>query len=407
MVSACLRCVHVSVLLNPWWLNIKPLSKRICRCLGLWWVKQTKCLPLLSLWLLSFLDFPLVRQMKRYCCYQQLHMVIFMITIIPWFSLVRRMKRWSNSSCTLLSLWLLSYLDFSWSDGWIGVPPAAAHDYLYDYYHTLIFLGQMDEEVIQQQLHIVIFMITIIPWFFLVRWMNRCSTSSCTWLSLWLLSYLDFPWSDGWRGDPTAAAHCYLYDYYHTLIFLGQTDEEVIQQQLHIVIFMITIIPWFSLVRRMKRWSNSSCTLLSLWLLSYLDFPWSDGWRGDPTAAAHCYLYDYYHTLIFLGQADEEVFHQQLHMIHSILTELTKVDAEQGNVGKLERSLFQSTLESMLPGVDEETMAAIMRAAETELDEKDMLEVEYKHLFTEVMMMMMMMMMVVVVVVVVVVVGLW
>ena len=97
-------------------------------------------------------------------------------------------------------------------------------------------------------------------------------------------------------------------------------------------------------------------------------------------------------------------------MIHSILTELTKVDAEQGNVGKLERSLFQSTLESMLPGVDEETMAAIMRAAETELDEKDMLEVEYKHLFTEVMMMMMMMMMMVMMmmmmVVVVVVVGL-
>ena len=82
------------------------------------------------------------------------------------------------------------------------------------------------------------------------------------------------------------------------------------------------------------------------------------------------------------------MFHQQLRMIHGILTELTKVDAEQGNVGKLERSLFMSTVESMLPGVDEETMAAIMRAAETELDEKDMLEVEYKNLFTEVITMM-------------------
>ncbi|XP_076449888.1 translin-associated factor X-interacting protein 1-like isoform X1 [Babylonia areolata] len=82
-------------------------------------------------------------------------------------------------------------------------------------------------------------------------------------------------------------------------------------------------------------------------------------------------------------QADEEVFHQQLHLIHGILTELTKADMEQGNVGKLPRPLFQSTLEAALPGIEEEAMTTIMNAADTELDQKDAPDIDYKNLFTE------------------------
>ncbi|KAK7114786.1 translin-associated factor X-interacting protein 1-like [Littorina saxatilis] len=86
---------------------------------------------------------------------------------------------------------------------------------------------------------------------------------------------------------------------------------------------------------------------------------------------------------ILNDEADEEVFHEELQLIHTILAELTKVDADQGNSGKLERSLFQTTLEAILPGMDEETIATMMRAVETEQDEKDQPEVDYKYLFTE------------------------
>ncbi|KAK7483032.1 hypothetical protein BaRGS_00025695 [Batillaria attramentaria] len=82
-------------------------------------------------------------------------------------------------------------------------------------------------------------------------------------------------------------------------------------------------------------------------------------------------------------EGDEEVFHEQLQMIHKLLTELTKQDADQGNQGKLDRATFQQVLTTTLPDLDEESLAVIVRGAETELDQPDMQEVEYKDLFTE------------------------
>lgn len=83
-------------------------------------------------------------------------------------------------------------------------------------------------------------------------------------------------------------------------------------------------------------------------------------------------------------EGDEEVFHTQLQLIHNLLTEMTKKDADQGNMGRLDRATFQSGLHSMLPGLDEESAQAMIRAAETELDiSPEVLELDYKDLFTE------------------------
>ncbi|XP_076469854.1 translin-associated factor X-interacting protein 1-like [Babylonia areolata] len=86
---------------------------------------------------------------------------------------------------------------------------------------------------------------------------------------------------------------------------------------------------------------------------------------------------------VLVEEADEEIYHEQLRMMHTLLTELTKADVEQGNLGKLDRELFRSTLASALLSIDDEALAAVVQAAETELEEKDMQEVDYKNLFTE------------------------
>ncbi|KAL8570488.1 hypothetical protein ACOMHN_034523 [Nucella lapillus] len=86
---------------------------------------------------------------------------------------------------------------------------------------------------------------------------------------------------------------------------------------------------------------------------------------------------------VLVEEADEDIFHEQMQMIHGILTELTKADVEQGNVGKLDREIFRTVLAAALPGVDEDTLTPIVQAANTELDDKEATNVDYKNLFTE------------------------
>lgn len=83
-------------------------------------------------------------------------------------------------------------------------------------------------------------------------------------------------------------------------------------------------------------------------------------------------------------QADEEIYHQQLYFIHTLLTKLTKADMQHGNIGNLSYGLFLSTLQNALPGIDEEALAIIMKAVDTDGDDKETQEVDYKSFFTEV-----------------------
>lgn len=86
---------------------------------------------------------------------------------------------------------------------------------------------------------------------------------------------------------------------------------------------------------------------------------------------------------IINGDGDEEVYHEQLLMIHNMFSHLTAVDAEQGNVGKLDLATFQHSLQNIVTGVDEETLANIIKAAEIELEEPGAPMFDYKNLFTE------------------------
>ena len=66
------------------------------------------------------------------------------------------------------------------------------------------------------------------------------------------------------------------------------------------------------------------------------------------------------------------------------MNHLTKLDMDKGNVGKLSKADFREGISSYLTDVDEETLNALMRAAETEMEDKEADEIEYKNLFMEV-----------------------
>ena len=83
-------------------------------------------------------------------------------------------------------------------------------------------------------------------------------------------------------------------------------------------------------------------------------------------------------------QIDEEMYHNQLQLIQKFMNHLTKLDMDKGNVGKLSKADFREGISSYLTDVDEETLNALMRAAETEMEDKEADEIEYKNLFMEV-----------------------
>ncbi|CAL1533624.1 unnamed protein product [Lymnaea stagnalis] len=88
------------------------------------------------------------------------------------------------------------------------------------------------------------------------------------------------------------------------------------------------------------------------------------------------------------GEADEEIFHSQLLTIHGLLTHMTKLDAEMGNVGTLGPEEFRKCLVDFfhLSNENEEDNIAettIFKAATIELEITDEMPVDYKSLFTE------------------------
>ncbi|KAL5022681.1 hypothetical protein ScPMuIL_001836 [Solemya velum] len=82
-------------------------------------------------------------------------------------------------------------------------------------------------------------------------------------------------------------------------------------------------------------------------------------------------------------EIDEEVYHNSLQVITKLLNQLTKVDMDHGNQGKLAKEEFQVVLESYLTGVDADSLTAMVKAAELELETKDTEELDYKTLFLE------------------------
>lgn len=93
------------------------------------------------------------------------------------------------------------------------------------------------------------------------------------------------------------------------------------------------------------------------------------------------------HIGLFSGvlteEIDEEVYHSQLQLIQKLLNHLTNIDLDKGNTNKLSKADFREGLSTFLVGVDADTLNALMRAAESEMDDKDSDMVEYKNFFME------------------------
>ncbi|GFN79179.1 translin-associated factor x-interacting protein 1 [Plakobranchus ocellatus] len=103
------------------------------------------------------------------------------------------------------------------------------------------------------------------------------------------------------------------------------------------------------------------------------------------------------------GKADEEIFHSQLLTIHSLLTQMTKLDAEQGNVGTLAPSDFGKCLidffklqesegeadggpepqDGVASALSVARASSLVKAATLELEVGEDAPLDYKSLFTE------------------------
>lgn len=66
------------------------------------------------------------------------------------------------------------------------------------------------------------------------------------------------------------------------------------------------------------------------------------------------------------------------------MNHLTKIDMDKGNQGKLSKADFREGVSSYFSDIDTETLNTMVRAAETEIEDKDADEIEYKNLFMEV-----------------------
>ncbi|ESO91005.1 hypothetical protein LOTGIDRAFT_191501 [Lottia gigantea] len=84
---------------------------------------------------------------------------------------------------------------------------------------------------------------------------------------------------------------------------------------------------------------------------------------------------------ILSGDVDEEVYHRNLQVIHHLLNHLSEQDS-QGS-GVLTKEEFKTGLKEFMLGIEEEDISSLLKAAETELENKDSPTIEYKNLFTE------------------------
>ncbi|KAL4234843.1 Translin-associated factor X-interacting protein 1 [Mactra antiquata] len=86
---------------------------------------------------------------------------------------------------------------------------------------------------------------------------------------------------------------------------------------------------------------------------------------------------------VLTGEIEEDIYHNQLQLIQRLMNHLTTIDMDKGNQGKLNKADFRQGLADYLVGVDADTLNSMMRAAESEMDDKEAEDIEYKNLFME------------------------
>ncbi|KAK3085940.1 hypothetical protein FSP39_011055 [Pinctada imbricata] len=83
------------------------------------------------------------------------------------------------------------------------------------------------------------------------------------------------------------------------------------------------------------------------------------------------------------GNVDEEVYHSQMAKIELLMNELTKIDVDKGNPGTITKAELRNGIQTIFPAISEESLEAMMKAGEVELDNKESDEVDYKEVFKE------------------------
>lgn len=86
----------------------------------------------------------------------------------------------------------------------------------------------------------------------------------------------------------------------------------------------------------------------------------------------------------FFFQTDEEIYHDQMTKIEQLLNQLTSIDVEKGNPGKITKDELRTGIRTVLPAVDEEAMVALIKGAELELEAQNTDDIDYKEMFKEV-----------------------
>ena len=83
-------------------------------------------------------------------------------------------------------------------------------------------------------------------------------------------------------------------------------------------------------------------------------------------------------------QVDEETYHSQMAKVELLMNQLTTIDVEKGNPGKISKDEMRNGIRTVFPSVDDEAINAMVKGAEVELDAKETDEIDYKELFKEV-----------------------
>ncbi|XP_031561984.1 translin-associated factor X-interacting protein 1-like [Actinia tenebrosa] len=83
---------------------------------------------------------------------------------------------------------------------------------------------------------------------------------------------------------------------------------------------------------------------------------------------------------ILQKEIDEAVYHDQLVMLEKLYNSLTKADLASGNQGSLSRSDMEQCLRAFFPLKDDDSIEALLKAAEQESPGET---IQYKNLFTE------------------------
>ena len=81
---------------------------------------------------------------------------------------------------------------------------------------------------------------------------------------------------------------------------------------------------------------------------------------------------------------DEEIYHYQNHITERLQSKLKKCDVDKGNLNSLSKEDFLLAIKEFFPNKSEESITNLLKAAETQLDAREVESLEYENLFREV-----------------------